>query len=91
MLPWNSGELNSAEFLFDCSHTEDDITRGSHFGPLPRTTVCVSCDPAAEALFHEKVTEVLSSLKFDLATTDFYLYSAPAMMDGCRTTLANMV
>jgi all-trans-retinol 13,14-reductase len=84
------GELNSVEFLFDYSHT-DDITRGGHFGPLPRITVCVSRDPVTEGLFHEKVIEVLSGLKFDLATTDFYLCGVPAIMGSCRTILANAV
>jgi NAD(P)H-flavin reductase len=32
---------------------------------------------------------VLSSLKFDSATTDFYLCGAPAMIDDCRAILAN--
>jgi phytoene dehydrogenase-like protein/ferredoxin-NADP reductase len=83
------GELDTAELLFGCSHIEDDITRGGHFKPLPRTTVCVSRDPAAESFFHGRVTEVLSGLKFDPAKADFYLCGAPAMMDDCRTILAS--
>jgi all-trans-retinol 13,14-reductase len=84
-----SGELNTAELLFGCSHREDDITRCGHFEHLPPTTVCVSHDPAAEIFFHGRVTEVLSGLKFDPAKTDFYLCGAPAMIDDCQTILAN--
>jgi hypothetical protein len=41
-----SGELNTAELLFGCSHTS-----GGYFKPLPYTTVCVNRDPAAESSF----------------------------------------
>lgn len=83
-----SAELNSAELLFGCSHKVDDIIHSGHFKPLPRTTVCVSRDLAMEGSFHGRVTEVLSVLKFDPATTDFYLCGAPAMMESCRAILA---
>ncbi|KIW87156.1 uncharacterized protein Z519_12267 [Cladophialophora bantiana CBS 173.52] len=82
-----SGELDSAELLFGCYHREDDITR--LFKPLPRTTVCVDGDPLAEGVFHGRVTDILAELKFDPATTDFYLCGVPAMMDACRTILAH--
>ncbi|KIX96701.1 uncharacterized protein Z520_07420 [Fonsecaea multimorphosa CBS 102226] len=82
-----SGELESAELLFGCYHGEDDITH--HFKPLPRTTVCVDGDPSAEGVFHGRVTDILANLKFEPATTDFYLCGVPAMMDACRTILAH--
>lgn len=81
------GELGSAELLFGCSHKEDDIIHSGHFKPLPRTTVCISRDPATEGIFHGRVTEVLAGLEFDPETTDFYLCGAPAMMESCRTIL----
>ncbi|MBV35056.1 MAG: all-trans-retinol 13,14-reductase [Rickettsiales bacterium] len=83
----SSSELESAELLFGCYHAEDDITH--NFETLPRTTVCVDGDPSARGVFHGRVTDILTDLKFDPATTDFYICGIPAMMDSCRTILAH--
>jgi hypothetical protein len=80
-----SGELNTAELLFGRSHIYTWWllqALAMHHG---------LCQPRSSSgeFFHGRVTEVLSGRKFDPAKADFYLCVAPAMMDDCRTILAN--
>ena len=83
-----SGKLETCELLFGCSHKEDIITALSELQHLPRTTVCISRDPAVEGVFHGRVTKVLQDMDFDPGTTEFYLCGAPAMVADCQTMLS---
>jgi phytoene dehydrogenase-like protein/NAD(P)H-flavin reductase len=80
------GELGAAELYFGCRTAAEDITRA--LAPLPpRTIVCMSRDPAADAAFHGRVTHALASLAFEPATTDFYVCGSAAMVADCRAIL----
>jgi phytoene dehydrogenase-like protein/ferredoxin-NADP reductase len=81
-----SGGLDAAELYFGCRFAKEDLTR--MLAPLPRATVCVSRDAAAESVLHGRVTQALAGLAFDPAATDFYLCGSAAMVADCRAILA---
>jgi all-trans-retinol 13,14-reductase len=80
-----NGELKTAELLFGCKYTRDDITQ--YFSFLPKKTICATGEPAAEGIYHGRVTKALGEIEFEAATTDFYLCGSPAMVADCQTIL----
>jgi phytoene dehydrogenase-like protein/NAD(P)H-flavin reductase len=80
------GGLETSELYFGCRTAADDITAG--LAPLPATVVaCSSREKPRPGGFEGRVSTALSSLRFDPATTDFYVCGSAAMVADCRAVL----
>ncbi|WP_202901334.1 FAD-dependent oxidoreductase [Chania multitudinisentens] len=80
--------IHLAELFFGCQTSADDITR--HFSPLPPAKiVCLSrTETVSDGVFKGRVTDALNNLRFDPATTDFYVCGSAAMVMDCQSLLA---
>jgi phytoene dehydrogenase-like protein/NAD(P)H-flavin reductase len=82
-----TGEIADAELYFGCATPADDLTVGVSVLPA-KTVVCTSRAAPPAGGVPGRVTDALTGLAFDAATTDFHVCGSAAMVADCRRLLS---